>query len=183
MSKNVLVITGSPRKDGNSEKMADAFIKGAQSKGHEVTKFNAAAKTIGGCRACDTCWSKGRACSFIDGFTELEPLLEHADVIVFATPLYWFGISAQLKAAIDRMYAFTMENSKKRLKIQEGVMLICGADEGMEIFNGAIETYKSILDYMKWKNSGILAVPNVSAKGDIQNTDALQKAEQLGSLL
>jgi multimeric flavodoxin WrbA len=86
--------------------MAEAFMKGALSKGHQVTKFRAAAKAISGCKACNTCWSKDRACSFRDGFTELEPLLEKADVTVFASPLYWFGMSSQIKAAIDRMYAY-----------------------------------------------------------------------------
>lgn len=183
MSKNVLVITGSPRKNGNSELMADAFIKGALSKGHQVTKFNAAAKTINGCRACDTCWSNGHACSFIDGFTELEPLLGKADTVAFASPLYWFGMSSQIKAAIDRLYAYTAKDCKVPLNITESVMLICGAGDDMEIFNGAIETYKGIANYLNWKNAGILAIPKVSAKGDILETDALQRAEQLGRTL
>lgn len=180
MSKNILVLTGSPRKGGNSDMMADAFIVGAQASGHHVNKFRAAAKTIHGCRACDTCWTKGTACSFKDGFTELEPLLENADVIVFATPLYWFGMSSQIKAAIDRFYAYNRPACVRPLKIKEGVLLICGADKGTKIFNGAIETYKNIVDYMKWQDKGILAVPEVSAKGDIAHTDALKNAEKLG---
>lgn len=183
MAKNILVITGSPRKNGNSDLLADAFIKGALSAGHQVTKFNAAAKTISGCKACDTCWSTDHACSFQDGFTELEPLLESADVLVFASPLYWFALSAQIKAALDRMYAYDMENRKTSLKIKEGVLLVCGAGEGMAIFEGVIASHKSTLEYMKWQNAGILTVPNVSAKGDIIKTDALQKAEQLGKTL
>jgi len=181
--KNILVITGSPRKNGNSDLMADAFIKGAQSKGHQVAKFRAAAKTISGCRACNTCWSKGHACTFRDGFTELEPLLEKADAIVFASPLYWFSFSSQIKAAIDRMYAYDKENRKVSLSIKEGVLLICGACEGNEIFEGVIASYKGILNYMKWQDAGILAVPKVSDKGDILKTDAMQKAELLGQSL
>lgn len=183
MVKNILVITGSPRKSGNSDLMADAFIKGVQSKGHPVTKFRAAAKAISGCRACNTCWSKGHACTVRDGFTELEPLLEKADVIAFASPLYWFGFSSQIKAAIDRMYAYDMENRKASLKIKEGILLICGACEGMEIFDGVIATYKGILNYMKWQDAGILSIPKVSNKGDILKTDAMQKAELLGKSL
>jgi multimeric flavodoxin WrbA len=183
MAKNILVITGSPRKAGNSDLLADAFISGALSKGHQVTKFAAAAKTIGCCRACDTCWSKGHACSFNDGFTELEPLLEQADVLVFASPLYWFAMSAQIKAAMDRMYAYDMENRKLSLKIKEAILLVCGAGESMAIFDGVIASHKCALEYLKWRNAGILAVPGVHAKGDILKTDALQKAEQLGKAL
>jgi multimeric flavodoxin WrbA len=181
MSKNILVLTGSPRKGGNSEMMADAFIKGAQASGHTVNKFDTAAKTISGCKACETCWSKDTACSFKDDFTELEPLLENADTLVFVTPLYWFGMSAQLKSAIDKFYAYAVPGCKRPLKIKESILMICGADEDPKIFNGAIETYKGIADYMKWQNRGILAVPKVSGKGDIAHTDALQQAEKLGT--
>ncbi len=183
MSKEILVITGSPRRDGNSEMMANAFIKGAQSKGHNVTKFEAARKTIGGCRACGTCWSKGTACSFQDGFTELESLLESADTIVFASPLYLFGMSSQIKAPIDKLNAYDSENCSRPLKIKESVLLICGACEGMEIFTGVIATYKHMADYMKWENAGVLAIPQIYEKGDIGKTDALIQAEQMGSAI
>ncbi len=180
MKKNILILTGSPRKNGNSEMLADAFMKGALEKGHSVSKFETAFKKVNGCIACDTCWSQGTACSFRDGFTELEPLLEAADVIVFATPLYWSSMTAQLKAAVDKFYAYAVEACKRPLKIRESVFLVCGECEGMQIFDGVIEIYKGIADYMKWENRGIIAVPEVHAKGDIQKTDALERAEELG---
>ncbi len=181
MGKHILVLTGSPRKGGNSDMLADAFIKGAQAAGHDAVKFATADKKIGGCRACETCWSKNTACSIQDDFTELEPLLENADILVFATPLYWFGISSHLKAAIDKFYAYAVPGCKRPLKIKESLLLICGADEDLSIFTGATETYKGIVDYMKWQDKGILAVPKVSAKGDIIHTDALNQAEKLGA--
>lgn len=181
MSKNILVLTGSPRKNGNSEMLADAFINGARSNGYTVTKFETALKTIHGCRACDTCWSKGTACTFRDGFSELEPLLENADIIVFASPLYWFGMSAQIKAAIDKFYAYSGKVCKNPLKIKESILLTCAGDTDMECFAGIIETYKGITKYMKWEDKGILAIPNVYDKGDIEKTDALQGAEKLGA--
>lgn len=180
MVKNILVLTGSPRKNGNSEMMADAFIKGARAKGHIVTKFETAMKNIGGCKACNTCWSKGSACSFQDDFSELEPLLESADVIVFVTPLYWSGMSSQIKATIDRLYAYVSGNCKRPLKIRESVFMICGEGEEHNMFNGAIETYKGIINYLKWKDLGIITVPGVANKGDIASTNALKQAENLG---
>lgn len=110
-------------------------------------------------------------------------MLEKADVIVFASPLYWFGMSSQIKAAIDRMYAYDRENRKASLRIAEGVLLVCGACEGMEIFDGVIASYRGMLKYMKWSNAGMLAVPHVSDKGAILGTDAIQKAELLGQSL
>lgn len=176
--KNILVITGSPRMEGNSDLMADAFIKGAKAKGHKVTKFETAGKSIAGCRACDKCWSQGNACVFRDDFSELEPLVETADVLVLVSPLYWFSMSAQIKAAIDRLYAYDAPNCLRPLNIKESILLTCAA--GSEVFDGIISTYKYIVNYLKWKDAGILAVPNVQEKGDILKTDALLQAELLG---
>lgn len=176
--KNILVLTGSPRRGGNSDLMADAFIEGAVAQGHTVTKYEIASKTIGGCKACDKCWSNGDACVFRDDFAELEPLVEAADVLVLVSPLYWFTMSAQIKAAIDRLYAYCVPACPRTLKIKETVMLTCAADA--EEFDGIISTYRYIANYMKWKDAGILAVPNVSDKGDILKTDALSKAKILG---
>lgn len=181
MSKNILVLTGSPRKYGNSDLLANAFIKGTQSKGHNAIKFETAFKTIHGCKACNTCWSTGTACSFHDGFTELEPLLEKADVIIFASPLYWFGMSAQIKAVIDKFYSYVRPTCKNQLKIKESILLTCGAENEIEWFNGIIETYRGIVKYMNWQDRGALVVPGVYEKSDIEKTDALQRAEKLGA--
>ena len=75
MSKKIVVITGSPRKNGNSFAMTDALIKAAESKGHTVTRFDAAMKNVGGCHACETCYKSGIACSFDDDFNEIAPAI------------------------------------------------------------------------------------------------------------
>lgn len=179
--KNILVITGSPRTKGNSDLMADAFIKGAESQGHKTTKFEAAKKAIGGCRACGKCWSRGNACIFRDAFSELEPLIESADVLVLVSPLYWFSMSAQIKAAIDRLNAYDSPDCKRPLKIKESVLLTCAGQSGDSgEFDGIINTYKHIIRYLKCTNTGILTVANVQEKGDILKTDALLQAELLG---
>jgi putative NADPH-quinone reductase len=181
--KNVLVMTGSPRKNGNSDKMAEAFIKGARSVGHEVIKFEAGRKKIDGCKACETCWFKGKPCSFQDDFDELAPLLEAADVIVFSTPLYWFSFSTQIKAAIDKMYAYVGGNCKSPLKIKESLLFVCGADDVINVFDGIKVTYREIAHYMKWQDRGVLVVPNVNGKADIEAMDVLEKIEELGKSL
>lgn len=181
--KNILVLTGSPRKGGNSDLIAEAFMNGARDSGHTVNKFETAFKQIQGCRACKACWSTETACIFKDGFTELEPILEEADLIVFATPLYWFGMSSQLKAAVDRFYAYMRDNCRRPLKITESVLLTCGGDKESEIFDGIIGTYKRMVHYMKWTDKGIIAVPDVYDIGDIKKTDALERAEELGKTI
>ena len=94
MSKKIVVITGSPRKDGNSFAMTDAFIRAAQAKGHTVTRFDAAMMKIGGCHACETCFKTGKACSFDDDFNLIAPAVLEADALVFTIPVYWYSIPA-----------------------------------------------------------------------------------------
>ncbi|MCH5254118.1 MAG: flavodoxin family protein, partial [Lachnospiraceae bacterium] len=91
MSKKIVVITGSPRKNGNSFAMTEAFIDAAKAKGHTVTRFDAALKTVGGCRACETCYSTGKACTFDDDFNTIAPAILEADAIVFTMPVYWYS--------------------------------------------------------------------------------------------
>ncbi len=179
MKKNVVVITGSPRKGGNSEALATAFIQGAQSVGHEVAKFDAAADPVHPCRACDACWSKGKACVFDDGFTRLAPLLENADVIVLCGPVYWFSHSAQLTAAIDKFYAFTKDAAPRKL---QGTMylLLCAEDTRPEVFFGVKQEFHEMHTYLEMANGGELLVNGVGGKGDIPKTDALTRAEQMG---
>lgn len=180
MSKNILVLTGSPRRGGNSDLMADAFIKGAVAAGHSVTKFEAAFKKLAGCRACDTCWSKDTACSIQDDFTELASLLETSDVLLISTPLYWCNFSAQLKAGIDRMYAYFSPNCKRPQKIKESALIVCAQTEDPKYLKGILETYKSIAEFLGWKDLGVLTVLNVDKKGDILNTTSLADAERMG---
>ena len=88
MSKKIVVITGSPRKNGNSFAMTDAFIKAAEAKGHTVTRFDAAMMKLGGCHACETCYSTGKACTFDDDFNTIAPAILEADALVFTMPVY-----------------------------------------------------------------------------------------------
>lgn len=178
MSKNILVLTGSPRKGGNSDQLADAFIAGAQQAGHTVVKYVTADKQIKGCRACNTCFSKGTACSFSDDFNELAPLVEQADMIVFATPLYWFSFPVQLKAALDKFFSFLI--GQKNLKIKDCALLACAGDKNEAGFDGLVTTYKLIAGHMGWKDKGTILVPGLMAKDDILKTDGLTRGEELG---
>ena len=181
MKKNILVITGSPRKGGNSDLLAEAFAKGAGAKGHSVTLFRAASKKIGGCTACGRCWSKGQACVVTDGFTELEPLLEAADAVVFASPLYWFSFSTQIKAAIDKLNAYDSPKTLRPLKVRESALLVCGAGDDPRIFDGIRASYASMCAYLNWQDAGVVAITGVQEKGDILQSSGLEQAEQLGA--
>lgn len=184
MSKNILVLTGSPRQLGNSALLADAFIQGAKSAGNAVQVFETAFHPVLPCKACDKCWSNDKPCIFEDDFSKLAPMLEEADVLVLCTPLYWFTMSAQLKAAVDKLYAYVQPNAKRKLKIKECVLL-CTA-EGTEEdgdFEGLKATYKSIADYLKWTDRGRVLAGKTWEAGEIINTGKLKEALELGKTI
>lgn len=184
MSKNILLLTGSPRQLGNSALLADAFIQGAKSAGHAVQVFETAFHPVLPCKACDKCWSNDKPCIFEDDFSKLAPMLEEADVLVLCTPLYWFTMSAQLKAAVDKLYAYMQPNAKRKLKIKECVLL-CTA-EGTEEdgdFEGLKATYKSIADYLKWTDRGRVLAGKTWEAGEIINTGKLKEALELGKTI
>jgi len=178
--KNVLVITGSPRKNGNSGILAEAFIEGAAKAGQQVNRFNAGRKKIKGCMACNKCFSKGTACVFNDDFNEVTPLIEQADMIVFSSPLYFFSFTTQTKAVIDKFYSFHV--SERPLKIKESFLLACGETTEMADFEGMIKTYNSMVNYLGWEDRGQIIVMDVNGKGEIREKgqEYLAMARELG---
>ena len=102
---NILVITGSPRKGGNTDIMAEAFAQGARESGNQVTVKNAGAMNIAPCQACEYCFAHDGACMQQDDMTEILAEVDKSDMLVFASPVCWFGMSAQIKLVIDRLYA------------------------------------------------------------------------------
>jgi multimeric flavodoxin WrbA len=181
MGKEILVLTGSPRRRGNSDQLADALIRGAEAKGHRAYKFEAAYKNIHGCRGCDMCWSTGTdPCVVKDDFYELAPLLETCGVAVFASPVYFWGFSAQLKAAWDRFYAYVKKEGKERFAIKESILLLSLGDTEDGTFRHAVGTYRDIAGYLGWKDLGVIAAKGVNGKTDILKHGALEKAEILG---
>lgn len=106
MSKKIVVITGSPCRNGNSFAMTEAFIREAVKKGHTVTRFDAAMKNVGGCHACETCFKTGKACSYDDDFNTIAPAILEADAVVFTMPVYWYSIPAPVKGVIDKLFSF-----------------------------------------------------------------------------
>lgn len=180
MGKNILVLTGSPRKNGNTEKLADAFIKGAKGAGHTVIKIRTADKNIKGCIDCKTCFSKGTPCSFNDDFnTEIAPNLEQADILALVTPMYWFSFPSQIKPAIDKIYSYLIGN--KLLKIKETALLVCGGDKDETYYEGLVSSYKLISRFMNWEDRGTVIVKGLHDKDEILATDGLERAKEFGN--
>ena len=170
MCKKIVVITGSPRENGNSIAMTDAFIQAAQAKGH--TKMN-----VGGCQACETCYKTGRACSFDDDFNLIAPAVLDADVIVFSMPVYWYSIPAQIKAVIDKLYSFCVAG--KDIAGKECMLIACCEEEDMSVLDGVRIPMERMTALMKWHMAGEVLIPGVLHTGDIEQTDGRRQAAAL----
>ena len=177
MSKKIVVVTGSPRKNGNSFAMTDAFIQAAQAKGHTVTRFDAAMMKIGGCRACETCCKTGKACSFDDDFNTIAPAILEADAVVFTMPVYWYSIPAQIKGVIDRMFSFV--GGGKSIAGKECAIIACCEEAEMDVMDAVRIPLERSAALMKWDMVGEVLVPGVLNAGDIAKTDGCAQAAAL----
>jgi Multimeric flavodoxin WrbA len=178
--KNILIITGSAREQGNSELLAEAFAKGAREAGHTVTIFHSGQERMSGCIACDACWSTGNPCVMEDAFDMLWPLLEQADMLVFCSPLYWYNFSGHIKNAMDRLYAYSKKDKPRDLKIKEAMLLMCGETWFKKSFDGPAESYRQMLGFKGWKDRGRLFVTSVHERGEIAGSSSLKTAEKMG---
>ena len=177
MSKKIVVITGSPRKNGNSFAMTEAFIKAAEAKEHNVTRFDAAMMKIGGCHACETCFKTGKACSFDDDFNTIAPAILEADAVVFTAPVYWYSIPAQIKGVIDRIYSLVIGG--KDIAGKECALITCCEEDDMSVMDGVRIPIERSAALLKWKMVGEVLVPGVLNVGDIENTDGCKQAAAL----
>lgn len=177
MSKKIVVITGSPRKNGNSFAMTEAFIKEAEAKGHTVTRFDAAMMKIGGCHACKTCYKTGKACSFDDDFNIIAPAILEADAVLFTTPVYWYSIPAQIKGVIDRIFSLVVGG--KDVAGKECALITCCEEDDMSVMDGVRIPIERSAALLKWHMAGEVLIPGVLNAGDIEKTDGCKQASAL----
>ena len=171
----ILVLTGSPRKKGNSNTLAEHFIKGAEEAGHSVTRFDAAAATVQPCTACNSCGMNG-PCVLKDDFDTVRQHIIPADMVVFATPMYYFGMSAQLKAVIDRFYAINGQIHVPK----KAALLMTYANNSKRNESPIALHYEVLLEYLGWTDAGRIIAPGVWPEGAVKQTPFPEQAYQLG---
>ena len=171
----ILVLTGIPRKGGNSATLADHFIKGAKEAGHSIERFDAEFKKVHPCIACNSCGMDG-TCVFKDDFEFVRRHIIDAACVVFATPMYYFGISAQLKAVIDRFYAI---NSSIHVP-KKAVLLMTYANTAASEAVPIKSHYEVLLKYLGWTDAGQVIASGVWPVGAIAHTKYPEQAYQLG---
>jgi multimeric flavodoxin WrbA len=178
MSKRVLVLSSSPRKGGNSETLCDEFIKGAKEAGNRVDKVSVARKKIGYCTGCGACSSEksaGRCVQKDDMAGILEKMLE-AQVIVLATPVYFYSMCAQMKALIDRSVARWTE-----LKDKEFYFIVTAAEDKKASLERTIEGLRGFLDCLDGaQEKGIVYGTGAWEIGAIAGSRAIKQAYDMG---
>lgn len=174
---NILVLNGSPHQKGNTKQMIAAFQSGAVSAGHEVIVIDVCHKKISGCIACEYCHTKGNGtCAQSDDMQEVYTALKSTELLILASPIYYHGISGQLKCVIDRFYSVAYPTKPKTLK---KVALILSSGIG-DMYDGALFSFKGdFLDYLGLENMGVF-----TAHGAENNSpNKLQELKLFGASL
>lgn len=177
MGKKVLVLSGSPRKGGNSDTLCDALIKGAVEAGHEVEKIRVASKKVAPCLGCYACKS-GKCCQNDDMPEILQKMID-CDVMVLASPVYFYSINAQLKAVIDRSVARWTE-----VKNKEFYYIATCADTEKESLETTIACFRGYADCVEGAvEKGVIYGTGIYHAGEIKDTKHMQDAYEMGKAI
>ena len=177
----ITVVTGSPRRGGNSFAMTDAFIREAEQCGHAVERFDAAFMKVGGCHACMTCYKTGRACSFNEEFDAVAASILSSDAVVFTMPVYWYSIPAQIKGVIDCLFSLVVGG--KQVAGKRWGLIACCEEEDRTVLDGVRIPMERTATLLKWDLAGEVLVPAVLNEGDINKTDGCSEAAALAHKL
>jgi multimeric flavodoxin WrbA len=184
----VLGIMGSPRRQGNTEILLDRALEGAGEAGADIEKVLVSKLRISPCLEIYACFKDGN-CSIKDDMQTLYGKLLEADHIVFASPIFFYGISSQAKAVIDRCQALwarrhVLGMGKEDTRVRRGVFISVGATRGEKLFDGAVLTVKYLFDAIGVKYSGDLLIRGIDNKAQIrEHATALDDAFRLGQEL
>ncbi len=176
MAKRILIISSSPRRKGNSDTLCDEFMRGAVEAGHEVEKIFLRDKKIGYCTGCSTCSMYNKPCPQKDDAAEVADKMIAADVIVMATPVYFYTMSAQMKTLIDRCCShYTKMNNK------DFYFIATAAEEDKKLMDRTIDTFQGFLDCLENPTvKGVVLGAGVWHVGEIKGNPAMTEAYEMG---
>jgi multimeric flavodoxin WrbA len=186
----VLGIFGSPRKGGNTELLLEEALKGAEAEGAEVERLHIADYNIIPCKECLACFKDGN-CIILDDMAKIYPKLLDADVIILASPIFFYGVTAWAKALIDRCQALWARKYQlkdpslgKEGRKRKGFFISVGGTKGQKTFEGAILTARYFFDVLNAEYAGELVLRGVDDKGDVlKHPEALHEAFEAGKRL
>ena len=162
-----VILFGSPRKNGNTIQLVQTMTDALKKKGHSIRMFYLNDLNIKPCQGCYTCFKNG-SCKINDDMKDIRKYIMAADLIVYATPIYWFGPSAQLKLVIDRSMAFMDSDYNSRVAGKKAITLITFADNNMETCRPALDMFKKSFNLLKLTYAGSIEVPGCTDSGSIK---------------
>lgn len=187
--KNILVVQGGGRPNGNTSQLVMSFVKGAKEAGHKAEVISLLKNEVKGCLGCNAC-RYGKPCIQKDSFNDLIPKIKNADMIVFATPLYFWTISSRLKAFIERFYCIAQEDSNpplgryEKYPVKDSALFVTAADNFFWTFEQVTSYYKfTIVNYIGFHDRGMLLAGgcgDTNGKPGIDKTDHLAEAYEFG---
>ncbi len=174
--KKVLVLSGSPRKGGNSDLLCDEFVKGAKESGNDVEKIFIRGEKIKYCNACYYCKDSSGKCAVKDDIGEILDKFQEADVIVMASPVYFYSIDAQMKALIDRCVARWTQIDNK-----EFYYIMTAAEDSDTVMDCTLECFRGLAACLKGsKEMGVIYGKGVYEAGAIKNMPVMKEAYEMG---
>ena len=176
----IVMLTGSPHRQGTSALLADEFSAGASSKGYTIVRFDTAFEKVGPCRACYYCNEHNGECIQQDAMQKILPEILSADMLVLVTPLYYYNMTAQLKTVIDRMMPQREALRKHRMKT--AMLVTCGSNTDWNM-DAIMAQYKVLQQYLPWEDQGVVLAKHVFARKDIEGTEYPAAARTLGASL
>jgi multimeric flavodoxin WrbA len=178
MGKKIVILNGSPRQNGNTSALVEAFTKGAEESGSTVTIFFLDRMDIHGCKGCFGGGKNSESpCVQKDDMEKIYPAYKEADVVVLASPLYYWNLSGQLRTAFDRLFAVAECNPDYANPHKNSVLLM--AAEGHD-FDETTNYYNSLMRHIRWNSLGEVLVGGVMQPGDMEGNPGLEKARELG---
>lgn len=187
--KNILVVQGGGRPNGNTAQLIGAFVRGAEEAGHSVEVVSLTKTEVKGCMGCNAC-RYGKPCVIKDGFNALVPTIKAADLIVFASPLYFWTVSSRIKAFMERFYCIAEEDTVpplgryEKYPVKDCALLMTSADNFFWTFEQATSYYQfAFVNYIGFTDKGMLLAGgcgDTNGKPQIDKTDWLDKAYKFG---
>lgn len=177
--KKILILSSSARKGGNTDLLCDEFIRGAESKGHVVERLHVAFMQVKGCLGCRACQGNGGICIQKDDMVSIYEKMKEADVIVYASPVYFYSFNAQLKAVMDRTFAIERIISDKTV-----YLIATGAAPEEKYMSLIIDHFRKYISCFQGLHiGGIIIGCGTTEKGDILSSLTMQKAFEAGKNL
>ena len=182
--RKVVAFLGSPRPRGNTDTLAECVLEGAREAGCETRSFALRALKIHPCTGCGHCWKNGRPCIFRDDGEKLYDAMAASDVFLFATPVYWYGPTAIMKAFIDRLVVFNRPEGRPSVKGKAALLVSAWEEQGMKAVEPMVRLFELSFEYLELRFEGSLLYDDMGPKqASTERIGALESARALGRTL